>query len=293
MAGWAIYNGFWNPDTPPDPVERLCRAAKDRGWTLTPVPNTSLIVSAGGDGITVEGIDRGDTVLFWDKDVRLGQALASGGVRVHNPVDAIAVCDDKSATHLALAAARVPMPRTLIAPMTYREIGPQIAAFLRRAEAELGFPMVVKECYGSLGGQVYLARTPDDLRALAMKMGDKPFLAQAFLPTCAGEDHRLYVVGDRVVAAMHRRGVDFRSNIGGGGRGEAYLPTPAEETLALRCCRVLGLEFAGVDLLWDDRGEALVCEVNSNAFMAGITACTGVDVADEIVRYVMQKDGLA
>lgn len=291
MAGYIVYNGFWNPHTPPDPVHRLKAAAENRGWPLTPVPNTALPIVIGKDGAAVPGMAAGDVVLFWDKDIRLGQALTACGVHLYNPIDAIEVCDDKGATHLALAQQGIPMPRTLLAPMTYREVGAPIAAFLERAAEELGFPMVVKECYGSLGGQVYLAHDPPQLRRLAESMDSKPFLVQEFVEAAAGEDIRLYVVGDRVAAAMHRFSAgDFRSNIAAGGQGETYTPTPEQEDLALRCCRALGLDFGGVDLLWDAQGHPLVCEVNSNAFMGGITACTGVDVAGEIVDYVMERE---
>lgn len=293
MNGYIIYNGFWNPKTPPDPVHRLQKAAKERGWTLTPTPNTSLMVTLDGDGVSVDGINAGDVVLFWDKDIRLGEALESMSVHVYNPIRGVELCDNKGATHLALAKAGIPMPRTLLAPMTYRAIGEQIDTFLTRAADTLGFPMVVKECYGSLGGQVYLAHSPEELREMAMSMGSKPFLVQEFIENAAGQDYRLYVVGDRVAAAMHRFSeTDFRSNIAGGGQGEAYTPTPEQEALAVKCCRLLGLEFGGVDLLWDENGHPMVCEVNSNAFMEGITACTGIDVAAAIIDHVMQKENI-
>lgn len=290
MAGFIIYNGFWNPELPPDPVRRLAAAAAVRGVTLTPRPNTAVTVAIGPDGLTVDGFSGEDFALFWDKDIRLGQALTACGVRLYNPIKAVAVCDDKSATHLALAQAGISMPRTLLAPMTYREISHPIETFLEKAAHTLGFPMIVKECYGSLGGQVYMAKTPEELRELCMGMGSKPFLVQEFLHHTAGEDIRVYVVGDRVAAAMHRRSTgDFRSNIGMGGTGTPQTLTNTQEELALRCCRILGLDFAGVDLLWDAKGNPLVCEVNSNAFMGEITACTGVDVAGKIIEYVLHQ----
>lgn len=291
MAGYIVYNGFWNPVQPPDPVRRLVAAAAERGVLLTPRPNTALTADIRPAGIAVNGFSQKDFALFWDKDIRLGQALTACGVRLYNPIDAIAVCDDKSATHLALARSGIPMPRTLLAPMTYRKISAPIEDFLQKAAETLGFPMIVKECYGSLGGQVYLAKTPPELRRLCMGMDSRPFLVQEFLSHAAGEDIRVYVVGDKAVAAMHRRSKgDFRSNIGMGGTGTPHRLTAIQEELALRCCRSLGLSFGGIDLLWDEAGNPLVCEVNSNAFMGEITACTGVDVAGRIVEYVLEQE---
>ena len=291
VAGYIIYNGFWNPDGPPDPVRRLADAAKERGRTLTPVPNTGAAAEFS-EGVTVAGFDASDFALFWDKDVRLGRALEALGMRLYNPAEVVAVCDDKAATQLRLAAEGVPMPRTLVAPMTYLHMdeGPS-RFFLERAEERLGFPMVVKECYGSLGGQVYLIRSGAELRALCDHMAARPFLCQEFVEASAGTDIRIYVVDGRPVAAMRRHSeTDFRANIGAGGKGEAYTPTEEEAALAVKCCRLLGAQFAGVDLLTGADGSPLVCEVNSNAHMAAVTACTGVDVAGSIVDLVFSKE---
>ncbi len=291
MAGYILYNGFWNPDGPPDPVLRLEAAARARGRTLTPVPNNKAVVEFSG-GINVSGFDAEDFALFWDKDIRLGRALEAIGVRLYNPAAVVELCDDKAATHWKLAAQGIPMPRTLVAPMTYVRMDEEPSRlYLARAEERLGFPMVVKECYGSLGGEVYLAHNAAELRALAEHMGSRPFFCQEFIGETAGMDLRVYVVDGRPVAAMRRRSdTDFRANIGNGGHGEAYALTEQEAELAVRCCRILGAYFAGVDLLWEADGTPLVCEVNSNAHMAGITACTGVDVAGEIVNFVFSQE---
>lgn len=292
MDGCVVYNGFWNPEGPPDAARRLVRAGEALGVSVAPIPNTALTAVFDG-GVRVAGLPEGCRfALFWDKDVRLARTMEAAGLHLYNTADAVAVCDDKAATHLALAAQGIPMPHTLVAPMTYTAMTPtQSALFLERGAAMLGFPLVVKECYGSLGGQVSLARDMDGLRQAVDKMAAHPFLLQAFVASSAGEDMRLYVVGGRVAAAMRRHSdTDFRANIGGGGQGSAYAPTPAEEALALRCCRILDVPIAGVDLLRGADGEPLVCEVNSCAQMAAITACTGINVAEDIVRYVLTEE---
>ncbi len=293
MAGYVIYNGFWNA-VPPDPAQRMVTAAAKHGVTLTVLPNTSFVMSvnplqvARPDGglLTAE-----DFVLFWDKDTRLAKVLEDCGVRVYNAVRAIELCDDKSETHRVLAAAGIPQPETLLAPMTYTEITAPIEPFLTAAVERLGLPLVVKECYGSFGDQVSLVHTVEELRERAYAMESRPFLLQRFIREAAGEDVRLYVVGERVVAAMRRRSQgDFRANLRQGGTAEPYEPSAEEVALALRCCRLLGLCFGGVDLLHTAEGDALVCEVNSNAHLAGIISCTGVDVADEIVSFVLREE---
>ncbi len=288
MNGIIVYNGFWNA-SPPLSVASLVCAAEGVGMTLTPVSNTALYAHFGGT-VAVTG-KTAPFALFWDKDVRLARAMEASGMRLYNTADAVAVCDDKAATHLMLARHGIPMPETWVAPMTYVNYDAAGEPFLAQAEQALGYPLIVKECFGSLGGQVYLAHDAKELRAFAAQMAARPFLLQRFAASCIGMDRRLYVVGDRVVATMTRRNTgDFRANVGAGGSGEAYAPTAEEKALALRCCRILGTVIAGVDLLYDSDGSPLVCEVNSSAQTKELTACTGVDVDREIVAYVKMRE---
>lgn len=288
MKGAIVYNGFWNREGLSDPVLRLQEAAEKRHISLMAIPNTLLTAAFGHDGPAVVGMPAADFVLFWDKDVRLARALEACGFCVFNRADAIALCDDKAATHLMLAREGIPMLDTMVAPMTYLKMDEPGKAFLTRAEKRFGFPMVVKECYGSLGGQVYLARNMEELYALMDQMAARPFIIQEFVSASAGRDIRLYMAGGKLIAAMRRTSTsDFRANIGNGGRAEAYAPSNEEIQLAERCCGLLGLDFAGVDLLHDAEGRPLVCEVNSNAHMAALTACSGVDVAGGILDHVL------
>lgn len=283
MAYYAVYNGFWN-ERPSEPVVALAAAARQQGLTLTPRKNTDCPVMLTATGVTVPGFAAGDRVLFWDKDVRLARALEATGVRVYNPAAAIERCDDKAATHLCLSRQGIPQPRTLVAPMTYRDVTfPAAETLVQAALQAFSFPMIVKECYGSFGQQVFLADSEPALRRLVAERAERPFLIQEAVTGSFGRDHRLYVVNGQVIAAMERRSdTDFRANIGGGGTGTAYTPTDEERALAERCCRVLGLRFGGVDLLDGPTGP-LVCEVNSNAYFAALTACTGVDVAAALI----------
>ncbi|MBQ9413865.1 MAG: RimK family alpha-L-glutamate ligase [Clostridia bacterium] len=284
MHGIILYNGFWNREAPQN-VRSLVVAAEKEGIALTPVPNAEMWARYDARG-GVTGNIGADFVLFWDKDVRLARYLERLGMRLFNRADAIALCDDKAATYWALAGQDLPFIETWVAPMTFDEFGEAGDDFLREAGEALGFPLVFKECFGSLGGQVYLAHDENELTALARSMHARPFLLQRLVKTSVGRDKRLYVVGDAVVASMVRTNkTDFRANAALGGKGTAYTPTEEERTLALKACRVLGVEIGGVDLL-DGEDGPLLCEVNSAGRTAELAACTGVDVDRAIMRYV-------
>lgn len=232
-----------------------------------------------------------DFVLFWDKDVLLAERLEDMGIPLFNSAQAVRLCDNKGETALALQRAGVPTPRTMIAPFTFDGIGYTKTDFVNCACQKLGFPLVIKELYGSFGAQVYLVHTEKEAEERVALLGSRPFLLQAFVSHSYGRDIRANVVGDRVVAAMLRKGKDgdFRSNIGAGGAGEPYSLTEEQERLAVSAAKAVGADFAGVDLLLEADGGMTVCEVNSNPQFAGTLRYLGVNMAEHILAYIKGK----
>ena len=228
-----------------------------------------------------------DFCLFWDKDVQLAAQLERLGLRLFNSSDAIAACDDKALTYLRLKPCGLPMPETVIAPKTFSNVGYTDLTFAREIGAAMGYPLIVKECFGSFGMQVYWCRDEAALTERVRSLGGAPFLFQKPVMESLGRDVRVNVVGDRAVAAMlrHSESGDFRSNLTIGGSMEPHALTRAEEALAVRAVQALGLDFAGVDLLFGRDGP-LLCEVNSNAHFATTLQCTGVNMAEEILRHI-------
>ena len=269
----------------------ILEAAKKRDIDMKLVTNAEILAVMGANENRFVDDEKPDFVLFWDKDIRLCRYLEALGIPVFNSAKAIEICDDKSKTHLALFESKIPMPETILAPMTYPNIGYSNYNFLEQVEHSLGFPMVVKECFGSFGAQVYLVHNKEELLSKVKEIGTKPMLFQKFIKSSAGKDVRIQVVGEKVVTAMYRYSVngDFRANITNGGHMKAYKPNEWETELAIRCVKAIGLDFAGVDLLFDEKGRAIVCEVNSNAHFKNIYDCTGVNAADCMIDYILGK----
>ena len=60
---------------------------------------------------------------------------------------------------------------------------------------------------------------------------------------------------------------DFRSNITLGGQMERYQPSKEQIDMAIKACKVVELDFGGVDLLFGEADAPIVCEVNSNPIL--------------------------
>lgn len=253
----------------------------------------ALSHATGGDAMCAfEGHPARDVdfVLFWDKDIAAARRIVRHGIPVFNSPDAIRICDNKSETAEALLSAGIPTPRTLCAPTTYGNVGYTKTDFIEKAGEALGFPFVIKECYGSFGEQVYLAQAVAEAERIVVAIGARPFVFQEMIAEAFGTDIRVNVVGERAVCAMRRTGKtgDFRSNIAGGGRGETYTLTEREASLAVAAARAVGADFAGVDLLLGKNGP-LVCEVNSNPHFTGTLRYTGIDLAVPIFEHILKS----
>lgn len=231
-----------------------------------------------------------DFAVFFDKDKYLSACLEKSGIRLFNTHAAIRKCDDKAETYIALAGAGLNIPDTLFAPVCYNAFSCVDEDGLKKIAAKLGYPLIVKESFGSMGKGVYKADDYAALLTLAKDLKLKPHLYQRYLPYKSGVDVRMIVVGGKFLCAMMRENdKDFRSNIALGGKGKPYLPSEEFILTAEKCAQVLGLDYCGVDLLFGENKKPYVCEVNSNAFITEIEKITGVNVAKSYAEHIVKS----
>lgn len=289
ITGWIIYNGHLPGNKFLDYAEWLQRAAAKRGIETTIYRNNDFLTYLSDNQLKVIGGQQlPDFVVFADKDIYLAKQLELLGIRVFNPANAIDVSDDKIATYQVLAQHHLPIPRTIVAPKIFpgsRQID------VDRVEPiidQLGFPMIIKEAFGSFGEQVYLVHTQTEMMDKMRDIQGRPFVFQEFVATSYGKDMRLHVVGDEVVAAMTRYATDdFRANITAGGTMQAYQPTKQESEIAIAATKAIGADFAGVDLLFGPDDSPIICELNSNAHIRNMYDCTHINVADYMIDYIL------
>lgn len=287
--GYIIINGFLREEKFFSLYSALKQSADRAGLQLELKTNIELMCDIAS-GKTVANETLPPFAIFWDKDVRLAKTIEAAGMKLFNSADAIELCDDKSLTHIALMN-RVPQPKTVLIPLTFPRVGYTDCAFLEKIADYLGFPFVIKQCFGSFGAGVYLAGNMEEAKAALMKTAGGAAIAQQYIASSFARDIRAYIVGDKVAAAMlrHNESGDFRANVAQGGKADAYTLSEAQAALAVKTAQLLGCTFAGVDLLFGENGEMTVCEVNSNAHFAGISAATGVNIADKIIEAVAQR----
>lgn len=201
-----------------------------------------------------------------------------------NTSNAIAASRDKLRCFQILSTHRIGMPKTAFVRQRY--------AVLPAIENVGGAPVIIKLLEGTQGIGVILADSPKIAEAIieTLQSTKQNVLIQSFVKESKGRDVRAFVVGDKVVAAMRRvaRGDEFRSNVHRGGFTEKITLPPEYERAAILAAQILGLRIAGVDMLEGARGPQIM-EVNSSPGLEGIEGATGVDVADEIIKYIEEQ----
>lgn len=272
-------------------TQRLVAAARDRGHivrVLDPL-RCYMKIAPGSFDLNYKGRPLGgiDAVIprIGASVTRYGTAvlrqLELMGAYTPNSSDAILRARDKLRCHQLLAGQGIGLPATVFGD------NPDDTDDLLRMLGKP--PHVIKLIEGSQGNGVVLAERLSSSRSVieAFRGLYANFLVQEFIGEAAGADIRCFVVGERVVAAMHRQAEagEFRSNLHRGGQASRVRLTPAEKRTALRAAKVMGLQVAGVDLLRSRTGP-LVLEVNSSPGLEGIEGTTGVDVAGAIVEHV-------
>ena len=283
MRGWLIVNSFMNTDKFVSLYEMLSTAFKKHNVTLDIKKASDISLEVGANII-----NKPDFAIFWDKDIYLAERLEKSGVRLFNNKKAVLLCDNKILMYQALKENNIKIPRTFIAPKTFEGLNYHDRSFLKEVIDEIGFPIVVKEAYGSFGEQVYLANNEASLNKIIDSIGYKDFLLQEYIASSKGKDVRINVVGDKAIVSMLRENDnDFRSNISSGGHGSIYQPSKEFIDLALKATKALGLDFAGVDVMFGKDGPIL-CEVNSNPQFASTLKATGINLADYIADYIIK-----
>ncbi|MEV4340372.1 alpha-L-glutamate ligase [Streptomyces sp. NPDC049590] len=181
----------------------------------------------------------------------LAHALERRGAPVLNSAAATAMCQDR--TLMAERARRAGLP--FVATRTW----PSLARLA--AGAEPSWPVVVKSRHSRKNDLVIRLDEGTGLREAAAAFPQEPVVVQEFVPN-SGWDHKLWVIGDRLFAALRR------SELAPGEHGPAQPLDPGGlpagwSALAHRVGEVFALDVYGVDLIDSGDGTPLIVDINA------------------------------
>ncbi|MDD2907524.1 MAG: RimK family alpha-L-glutamate ligase [Candidatus Gracilibacteria bacterium] len=211
--------------------------------------------------------------------------LENQGVNIINSNSARLLANDKFLSLQKLATNRLPVPKTILLK------GMPNIEFI---EKQLNYPIILKKLDGHAGKGIIKVNDSGELEDILEMLEEslvklnKVLLLQEYIGEKAGQDLRIFLVGGRVIASMLRKGKDgdFKANFSGGGSVYNHEVNSKEEILAIEAANLIGLDIAGVDLLFDKDNGYRICEVNASPGFKGLEIATGINIASEILNYI-------
>ncbi|MFZ2725354.1 MAG: RimK family alpha-L-glutamate ligase [Methylococcaceae bacterium] len=236
------------------------------------------------DAVFVRGVPGGsleEVVLYLD----ILHALKILGIPVYNDAKAIERSVDKGMTSFLLHHAGLPTPLTWV--LRNREQAITIA----KQELKNGHFIISKPLFGSQGEGVRRLEKLSDLLWLSSSRG--VYYLQRFI-ACAGDsfcDYRVFVINNKAVAAMRRKGKSWLNNVAQGASCERVEINNELADLAIKAAQALAMDYAGVDIIQDKQGHYIIIEVNSIPAWKGLESVCDLSIAqlladDLINRYL-------
>lgn len=210
----------------------------------------------------------------------LSQVFEEAGIRVFNPAAVSRICNHKGRTYNFMKMVGVPILKTWNSLNLWKE-------------RQGTFPAVVKPAMGHGGIGVTKVTNEKELETAVKQMpqypgGDYVIQQMASEP---GKDLRVYIMGDRIVAAMLRSSdEDFRSNFCLGGKAERYELSEEEEAQVRRIMELLPFDYVGIDFLFHE-GKLIFNEIEDAVGARMLYTSTDIDIADEYAAYVCRNMG--
>jgi RimK family alpha-L-glutamate ligase len=235
-------------------------------------------------GIFVRGVPGGtlEQVIF---RLNILHALYDSGLPVYNTPKAIERTVDKSLTSLLLSRAGIPTPTTWICET------PEHAKIILDKETLNGEKIVSKPLFGSQGVGIHLLDNKSGL------IHDEKFAGiyylQRFIERQNNEytDIRVLVLDGVAKAAMLRRGKEWLTNRSQGASCEPLILDKSIADLAESACKILNIDYAGVDIIQDKKGHFYIIEVNSIPAWHGLQSVVNFDIASCLIdSFVGQID---
>jgi ribosomal protein S6--L-glutamate ligase len=153
------------------------------------------------------------------------------------------------------------------------------------------YPAVLKILSGTQGVGVMRVKSIEETASIVdtLKFFGEVVCLQEYIPN-PGVDIRALVVGDRVVGSMKRIAPhnEWRANMHLGAKGVPIELDDHAQKVAVKSTKAVGLEISGVDMIF--RGDTpYVLEVNASPGFRGLLEATGVNAADAMVEYAVEK----
>jgi ribosomal protein S6--L-glutamate ligase/gamma-F420-2:alpha-L-glutamate ligase len=219
-----------------------------------------------------------DRVFMRCYDLNLLRHLEHMGIKTFNNSNALEISRDKWKTHHYLSLKNLKSPRTILVRenISFEFLG-----------HSLGLPFILKDSFGTHGEEVFLIYNLEDFNDKIKVLNQA--IGQVFIKSSYGKDIRVHVINGEVVASVLRSSEkSFLSNYSQGGTPAPFLLDDQGKKLAIDATRALGLDFSGIDLLFDQDGYT-ICEVNGIPGFRTLGLTTKENLPSLMLTYIKES----
>lgn len=229
--------------------------------------------------LLVRPIGRGslDEIIF---RLNILHSLSRSGIPVVNNPSSIEKAADKYHTLVLLSEKGMKVPKTVVT----ENVSEALNAFQK-----FGGDAIVKPVFGSRGiGAARISNEDIAERTFRTLHFNRHVLYVQEFVQHGFRDIRVFLVGGRAVAAMHRVSTSWKTNVSRGAKPSSLKVTAEMEDIAIKSADIIGCDIAGVDLM-ESRDGLLVNEINSQPGWKGLQSTTSIDIAEQMAAYVISK----
>ena len=279
MTLWIIYSKVVLVSSKNNAIQWMLDEAKRINFKATIVFAEDLSIATINSKLVI--FHKGSLVSLPDiaflrcYDISLIKQFEELNVKTFNSSKSLENCLNKWTTHQILTSKNIPTPNTLFSyhNMKYDEL---IKIFGNR--------FIVKDLKGAKGINVFLITNKDEYKE-AISLSKNP-IYQEYIDTSFGKDIRVHVIGGKVVACVLRESKnDFKSNFSLGGSASIYKPNEEIIKIAIESTKALGLDFAGVDILFT-KNSYTVCEVNGVPGFRTIGLTSRISIPRKMFKHI-------
>lgn len=213
-------------------------------------------------------------VIFRGRDYKLAQRFEADGFRLFNRSEVNRIANNKLSTFELAVMIGIPTVEThkLYTPK-------QIDTY----------PVVVKTADGYGGQEVHLCKDETEVVKVQEKYANRLLVVQPYIESNS-TDVRIFVMGDEVLGAVKRTGVDsFKSNYTLGGKVEKYKPSKRDELIVEKITSALQSDYIGIDFLVLPNGQLILNEIEDPVGARSLYGTHEFSVAERLMKHISNK----
>lgn len=191
------------------------------------------------------------------------------------------ICNDKAKTYQYVGKLGINMVDSRFCK------GYQIPELLE----QLNKPTVIKSVSGHGGSEVFLVADESDLdhETMITCLKEKDVVLQPLTGT-RREDLRVYVLGNKILAAILRKGKDgFKSNFSLGGEVKEYHLNEEERKIVNQIIELFDFSLVGIDFIIGDEGELIFNEIEDVVGARMLYQCTNINLVNLYLTFIKNK----